>query len=202
MTSKKETKTGYQAESIKVRGGGDYITVAERIQEAHHTDFTPRFEVVHSGPLSLGDVHLWQVTILCEGKRFTATSSINFGGRGADATNPVENAETSALGRALGFAGFGSIGSVASADEVHNAKSRAQAGYQAKAPAQQQKEVKLATDAQKEIIQEYCERAKMDSKKFAAELKRDFGQVWSNMTDKVAAIMIERLGITIEEMQG
>jgi hypothetical protein len=128
------TKTGQIVEAIDVRGGGKYVTVAQRIQEAHRGEFVPRFQVLRSEPLLIGNVHLWQVEIEIEGKHFTGTSSINFGGKGADQTNPVENAETSALGRALGMAGFGSIESLASAEEVAEARNRAANGYVSKVP--------------------------------------------------------------------
>jgi len=44
---------------------------------------------------------------------------VNVGGTGVDASNPFENAETSACGRALGFLGYGLFGGgIASAEEV------------------------------------------------------------------------------------
>lgn len=52
-------------------------------------------------------------------------ASINIGGKGADMTHPLENAETSSLGRALAKLGYGLIGSgLASAEEVEEAKRR------------------------------------------------------------------------------
>lgn len=49
-------------------------------------------------------------------------SAIFWEGKGADATNPIENAKTSALGRAISQAGIGLIGTgVASAEEVQEA---------------------------------------------------------------------------------
>lgn len=49
----------------------------------------------------------------------TAHARVFLNGAGVDATNPMENAETSAVGRALGFLGYGLYGTgIASAEEV------------------------------------------------------------------------------------
>ncbi|ETW99855.1 MAG: hypothetical protein ETSY1_13330 [Candidatus Entotheonella factor] len=49
----------------------------------------------------------------------TAHARVFLNGPGVDSTNPMENAETSAVGRALGFLGYGLYGTgIASAEEV------------------------------------------------------------------------------------
>jgi hypothetical protein len=49
----------------------------------------------------------------------TAHAIVNFGGKGVDSTNPVENAETSAVGRALGNLAYGLLGTgIATYEEV------------------------------------------------------------------------------------
>lgn len=56
------------------------------------------------------------------GGPFIARSPVNIGGRGVDASNPWENSETSALGRALGFMGYGLFGTgLACAEEMQGA---------------------------------------------------------------------------------
>lgn len=144
--AKKKTSSGVELTPI-IYKGREYITVAQRIAEVNASSMVPRFQMLRSEPMEFQGLPLWRVEIEIEGRRFQGTASVNIGGRGADATNPVENAETSALGRALGLAGFGSLESVASAEEVISAVSREQSGdlaqdrYQrASSPAPQQRQ--------------------------------------------------------------
>lgn len=60
----------------------------------------------------------------------------------------------------------------------------------------------LATEEQKLMIQDFCKKARFTGKDMVIEMKRDFGQAWETMTEAVAAQMIERLGIRIQELEG
>jgi len=63
---------------------------------------------------------LCQITVKAELRgEATATARLFIGGGGANRDNPVETAETSAIGRALGFLGYGCFGTgIASAEEM------------------------------------------------------------------------------------
>jgi hypothetical protein len=83
-------------------------------------DLTTTFEVEpHSGQLVCRATV--RSTLLGQ---FTATARVFLGARdGVNATNPLENGETSAVGRVLGFMGYGLVGSgIASAEEVQLAQ--------------------------------------------------------------------------------
>jgi hypothetical protein len=98
--------------------GKNYTLISERVRLAHET--RESFEMVSSGPLQCGPMTVWQVVIKVNGCQYIGTAEIKFDAspKTADGTNPVACAETSAVGRALGMAGLGSVESIASAEEV------------------------------------------------------------------------------------
>ncbi len=104
-----------------VMHGKNYVEVAERVRLVHEQQ--REFEVIESSPLTVGDRCLWRVVVKVDGKLYTGNAEVKLNARAGtpDATNPFECGETSALGRALAFAGFGSVESIASFDEVYRA---------------------------------------------------------------------------------
>lgn len=104
-----------------------YVTVAERLTQAHEQITT----VVSEPPVLMTEtMGYMRVTVaLKDGRSATATASfrLDLQNRSAQATNPLEDCETSAIGRALGFLGYGSSKSVASREEVQEAHRRSDA---------------------------------------------------------------------------
>ncbi|SRR6266568_195505 len=109
-----------------VMHGKNYVEVCERVRLVH--DQKREFEVLESSPLMVGDRCLWRMVIKVDGRLYTGNAEVKLNARAGtpDATNPFECGETSALGRALAFAGFGSVESIASFDEVYRATTDAQ----------------------------------------------------------------------------
>jgi hypothetical protein len=83
--------------------------IDERVRMANETG---SFAMIAARQYQLAERWFYEVTIEYRGKRFIGTSEIRFGGTGNEATTPLENAETAAVGRALRFANGGA------ADEV------------------------------------------------------------------------------------
>lgn len=107
-----------------------YVTVAERLTQAHDQLHT----VVSEPPVMLTETmgFIRATVALADGRSATATASfrLDLQNRSAQATNPLEDCETSAIGRALGFLGYGSSKSVASREEVQEAHRRVEHGAQ------------------------------------------------------------------------
>jgi hypothetical protein len=103
-----------------------YVTVAERVQLANQK----QLEVLQSVVTMVGEKWGYtQVTISLDGKKYVGTASfrLDLTGQRAQATCPLEDAETSALGRAIAFAGISSSRGIASLEEVQEAQRRAEA---------------------------------------------------------------------------
>jgi hypothetical protein len=106
--------------------GKEYMTVARRIELWHEdqkpgTDYSVETEVLNHNPVVV------RATVKFKGRTYTGISSVDLNSpKMIEKQNPYEVAETSAVGRALGFAGYGVIESIASADEVHRATTQAQ----------------------------------------------------------------------------
>lgn len=89
------------------------------------TNISEITEMIKNGePIPPGYPFITKVTSELYGEA-EALASINIGGKSVDASFPLENAETSSLGRVLAKMGYGLIGSgLASAEEVENAMKR------------------------------------------------------------------------------
>lgn len=113
---------------VTMRGGKEYRTVVERLKVAHGEDALPvGIREIRTSIQSAGagaHVVVLAVVVFGDGREFTGMSLARFDATtGADATSPIECAETSAVGRALAFAGYyGSDDGLAGAEELRDAQ--------------------------------------------------------------------------------
>jgi len=91
--------------------GKDYFTVAERITSAGKDLISVNTEVLNENPVVI------KATITTTKGTFTGISAAN-AGKLIEKESPYEVAETSAVGRALAFAGYETTNGIASAEEM------------------------------------------------------------------------------------
>ena len=102
-----------------------YKTVAERVADVHAQTDNPLQSIITDLLTYDGEQVVMRATVtFASGAVFTAHARQSFRDSGVAGQSPIEVCETSAVGRALGFAGFGEVDSIASADEVANAQRR------------------------------------------------------------------------------
>lgn len=120
MSKKTNEQTIIEKNTLDIHGK-QYLTVAGRLQLMHEAvdEYKVETEVLTHSPVVVKAT----VTILSDGKVVKTTTGISAANpaKSIEKMSPYEVAETSAVGRALGFAGYGLIDSVASADEMHKA---------------------------------------------------------------------------------
>jgi hypothetical protein len=96
--------------------GKEYITVAERVQ-ALHAEKSDRSVSITTEFLPDTSMIVCRATVKIGDRVFQGTSAAN-PAKAIEKQSPYEVAETSAVGRALGFAGYGIVEGIASADEM------------------------------------------------------------------------------------
>lgn len=96
----------------------DYVEVAERVRIVH--ELKKKVEMIESAPFQVLDRWIWRVVIKVDDQPYIGNAEVKLNApkNTPDGTNPFECAETSALGRALAFAGLGTVESIASYDEI------------------------------------------------------------------------------------
>lgn len=103
----------------------NYVPVAERLHQA-----LSQIQVISTEPpVLINEVmgYIRTTVVLKDGRTATGTASfrLDLSGKSAQATNPIEDCETSAIGRALAFLGYESSWSISSREEVAEAQRRA-----------------------------------------------------------------------------
>jgi hypothetical protein len=115
-----------------------YAPVVERVKAITSEEFKfteNLYEITKHEVFDIGRLSFLRVYVLMGVKpstpdavdnrpQYIGTAQINIGGSGVDATSAYENAETSAVGRALAFAGVGLTDDMASLDEMQAAEKR------------------------------------------------------------------------------
>lgn len=103
----------------------EYVTVAERVAALHEARNGEAVSIetwiAHEDDASV----TIGAKVLTPAGSFTGHARSSKTAKSIEGQSPLEVAETSAVGRALGFAGLGVIDSIASADEVQSAPQRA-----------------------------------------------------------------------------
>lgn len=119
------TEKALAGKAINIKGKS-YVLVADRVLYFNETYEKGSIETeLVSAPES--KYIIVRATVSPDGERkFTGYSQATIGDGYINKTSALENAETSAVGRALAFMGIGVIESIASADEINKAKNTPQ----------------------------------------------------------------------------
>ena len=116
------TMNGVQVETVDIKGR-PYVTVAERIKLA--VKLEQGYEILSEEVFELGNTgrYFLRVTGRVNGKPSIGTAEIKLKAPANSAAGmaPMEDAQTSAIGRLLGLQGVGVLDSIATADEMRRA---------------------------------------------------------------------------------
>lgn len=106
--------------------GNEYVTVAERVALLHEKLPDGAEASIYTEIVENTEEHvIVKATVRIPGGVFVGHAHSKKSAQSVEGQAPLEVAETSAVGRALGFAGYGAAESIASADEVKQPRRKA-----------------------------------------------------------------------------
>ncbi len=161
--------------------GKDYVEVAERVSAVYKTN--REFEVVESAPFEVAGRWVWRVVVKLDEKQYIGNAEVKLDApkNTPDGTNPFECAETSAMGRALAFAGYGTVDRIASFDEV----------------ARSQPNATVITPASGQVVESSAVQQIEAPAPTAKEIyNKGYQQLW-NSTSEFFAIASSELGVPV-----
>lgn len=128
-----------------------YVTVAERV-EALHNEVKDKQIAIETEFLPIPNAVVCRATVKIGNNVFQGTSAAN-PTKTIEKQSPYEVSETSAIGRALGFAGYGLVEGIATADEVIKATYQPQTSTLPKAYDNNEKDILDSIDE----VEGYCQ---------------------------------------------
>jgi len=169
----------------------DYVPVAERVNQAKAD-----IRSIHADqPVMLTDTMGYiRITVVLQDDRSatgTASFRLDLQGRSAQATNPIEDCETSAIGRALALLGYSSSKSIASREEVQEAQRRSDAPASYQQPATNGHSNKI-TDKQRAMLFAIWKKNEYEGT-LEAWIETNYKTRVSELTTKQASEAIEAL---------
>lgn len=194
-------------EATMAFNNANYVPVAERLADAQG-----ELMAIEADPPVMLDGAMGYIRVqvyLSDGRKATGTASfrLDLQGKGAQATNPIEDCETSAVGRALAFLGYQSNRSIASREEVQEAqrRERAHSGAQYQEPAQlpAPRQVQGAQPRAK-VVQVEAAKPSMTLEEAEARFFGKYGAVvgasrWENVKAYLGEPQYESKPATVEE---
>ena len=176
-----------QDKAVKIKGN-DYVMVKDRITFFNNSYSNGK--IVTDVVSDNGKEIVFKAVVIPDAKNpervFCGHASGVRGGKGVDSTSAVENAETSAVGRALAMMGIGVIDSVASVDEIKIAEKRE---YKEVEPEENPNKMSIA---QKRLIVDMLRERGVKDVAMAAKI-RGYGYSVKDMTKTQAIELIDKI---------
>ena len=165
--------------------GKQYVTVNERVQEFHelYPNGAIHCHLEENCPENMWIMH----AVVCPDventeRHFSGIACEVIGSSQINRTSALENCETSAIGRALGFLGLGVVDSIATADEVQNAIHQQNNEFPVKAG------IKVKSKEQNAMFESYLEHHYFETENADGVLLRDVSiRWWDSLTTEPQA---------------